>query len=88
MKNPKAAWIPDDASEEEIKALENWVKPATFADIMDKWRVFWGETLENKEEREMMSKLLKQQFSNKENREGELERVDKMARALRGNLQK
>ena len=88
MDKPKPAWVPDNATEEEAAALEEWSKGATFAQIMDKWREFWNETLEDSREREMMRKLLKQQFSNKESREGELERIDKMARALRGNLRK
>ena len=88
MKKSKPAWVPDNATEEEARALEEWATGATFAQIMDKWREFWNETLEDSREREMMRKLLKQQFSNKESREGELERIDKMARALRGNLRK
>ena len=88
MNKPKPAWLPDDVSPEEAAALAEWSRGATFAQIMDKWREFWNETLESRREREMMRKLLKQQFSNKQSKEGELDRIDKMARALRGNLKK
>lgn len=80
------SWISDDLSDQEKQELVNLTRASTFADIMDKWRVFWEETLESQREREMMRKLLRNQFQ--DDPKDELVRINKMARALKGDLEK
>ena len=64
----------------------------TYADILDVWRDFWKNGLDTPDERKMMKKLLKQELCNKCDKERtyeeELERMNRLAKALKGNLDK
>lgn len=88
MKKIKPAWVPDDWSDEKYARVKEQLKPTTFSEIMDKWRVFWNETLESERERNMMRRLLSQEFKEKADTEEELEKINNLARALKGDLEK
>lgn len=63
----------------------------TYADILDVWRNFYHNAL-LKHEREMLKTLLKQELCGECNKhrtyEEELERMNKLAKALKGDLDK
>ena len=79
----------DDTQQE---ALERATKESTYSTVMDAWREFYNTGLINDDERKMVKKLLSKKLcnpcdSNKTDQE-ELERMNDLARALKGNLNK
>lgn len=80
----------NDLTDEE--RYERMTTTRTYADILDVWRDFWKNALDTPHERTMMKKLLKQELCNKCDKERtyeeELERMNRLAKALKGNLDK
>tara|TARA_R110001606_G_C15377481_1_gene650084 strand:- start:2547 stop:2816 length:270 start_codon:yes stop_codon:yes gene_type:complete len=76
----------------EEESLTRATKETTWASVMDAWREFYNTGLINDDERKMVKKLLSKKLcnpcdSNKTDQE-ELERMNDLARALKGNLNK
>lgn len=80
----------NDLSEEE--RWERLTTSHTYADILDLWREFYHNALATEQERTMLKRLLKQELCNDCDKdrtyEEELERMNKLAKALKGNLDK
>ena len=79
----------DDTQEE---ALERATKESTYTTVMDAWREFYTKGLISDREREMAKKLLTNKFCKPCNEEStyedELRRMNDLAKALKGNLDK
>ena len=76
----------------EEESLTRATKETTWASVMHAWREFYNTGLINDDERKMVKKLLSKKLcnpcdSNKTDQE-ELERMNDLARALKGNLNK
>lgn len=74
------------------ESLARATKETTWASVMDAWREFYNSGLINDDERKMVKKLLSNKLctpcdTNKTERE-ELERMNDLAKALKGNLDK
>lgn len=80
----------NDLTDEE--RYERMTTTRTYADILDVWRDFWKNALDTPRERTMMKNLLKQELCDKCDKERtyeeELERMNRLAKALKGNLDK
>jgi len=74
------------------EALARATKETTWASVMDAWREFYNKGLINDDERKMVKKLLSNKLckpcDSKMTHEEELERMNDLARALKGNLNK
>ena len=79
----------DDTQQE---ALERATKESTYTTVMDAWREFYTKGLINDKEREMAKKLLTNKLCKPCNEEStyedELRRMNDLAKALKGNLDK
>lgn len=80
----------NDLTDEE--RYERMTTTRTYADILDVWRDFWKNALDTPQERTMMKNLLTKQLCGKCDQERtyeeELERMNRLAKALKGNLDK
>lgn len=80
----------NDLTEEE--RWEKMTKTNTYADILDLWRDFYYNALTTDHERKMLKRLIKQDLCSNCNKERtyeeELERMNKLAKALKGDLDK
>lgn len=61
----------------------------TYAEILDIWRDFYHNALLTSQERDMMKRLLKQELcSCDKSYDEEIARMNRLAKALKGNLDK
>jgi hypothetical protein len=74
---------------------ERWdrmTKVNTYADILDLWREFYHNALTTAHEREMIRTLLKQELcgscDKEKSEEEQLQKMNRLAKALKGNLEK
>lgn len=76
----------------EEESIARATKETTWTSVMDAWREFYNKGLINDDERKMVKKLLSKKLCNpcEDNKtdEEELERMNDLAKALKGNLNK
>jgi len=76
----------------EEEALLRATKETTYTMVMDAWREFYRIGLVNDTERKMLDRLIKNKYcedcEDKDTYEDELKRMNDLAKALKGNLDK
>ena len=90
MTNRKRYKALNDMPDQE--GYKHMTKINTYADILDLWKEFYQNALKSEDERRMMKNLLKQEICDDCDKDRtydeELARMNRLAKALKGNLDK
>ena len=78
-----------DTEKVSFTMIKETIKERDFAEIWEVWKVFYNETLQTNNERDIMRDILTDKLcSCDKDFDKELERMNKLAKATKGNLHK
>jgi len=83
------AWIEQSDEKTRFSIETQFVEEETYASVLEKWKRFYTESLETQAERDKATDLLKHKLCNCDNSiDRELERMNRLAKAIKGDLDK
>ena len=87
MKRKRYKAMYGEMDEEMLKRV---LRPKTYAEILDAWREFYTKGLIDEEERRLLKNLLRKELCDcgEPSEEEELKRINQLANALKGTLDK